>query len=157
MSPTLKVPVSGWSWPVIRRNIVVLPSPLGPITPITPPGGSRKLRSSNSSRSPNALDTFSASITTYLWGRGGVANHANLAAHVNAYDPQVQQAATASGGTLQQFGALINGEITRQAVQISFNNLFYIFGWIIIALIAVVWLARPPFIKRGGGAAAGGH
>jgi DHA2 family multidrug resistance protein len=43
-------------------------------------------------------------------------------------------------------------------VQISFNNLFYIFGWIIIALIAVVWLAKPPFIKSGNSAAAaGGH
>jgi DHA2 family multidrug resistance protein len=43
-------------------------------------------------------------------------------------------------------------------VQISFNNLFYIFGWIIIGLIAVVWLAKPPFIKSGNSAAAaGGH
>jgi DHA2 family multidrug resistance protein len=54
---------------------------------------------------------------------------------------------------------MINGEITRQSVQISFNNLFYIFGWITIGLVAVVWLAKPPFIKSGTPAAAagGGH
>src|SRR6185437_10619351 len=97
--------------------------------------------------------SFSASITTYFWERGGVTNHATLAAHVNAYDPRVRQAAAAGGGTLQRFAAMINGEITRQSVQISFNNLFYIFGW-----VAVVWLAKPPFIKSGTStAAAGGH
>ncbi|HKZ11833.1 MAG TPA: DHA2 family efflux MFS transporter permease subunit [Rhodanobacteraceae bacterium] len=100
--------------------------------------------------------SFSASITTYFWARGGVTNHASLAEHINVYDPQVQQAATANGGTLHRFASMINGEITRQAVQISFDNLFYIFGWIIIALIAVVWLAKPPFIKKSGPAATGG-
>ncbi len=36
----MKVPASGLSWPVIMRNSVVLPAPLGPITPTMPPGGS---------------------------------------------------------------------------------------------------------------------
>jgi DHA2 family multidrug resistance protein len=103
--------------------------------------------------------SFSASITTYFWGRGGVTNHVSLAEHINAYDPQVREAVAANGGTLQHFAAMINGEITRQSVQISFNNLFYIFGWITIGLVAVVWLAKPPFIKSGTPAAAagGGH
>jgi hypothetical protein len=46
------VPESGFSWPVIIRNSVVLPAPLGPMTPTMPPGGSLNVRSSISSRSP---------------------------------------------------------------------------------------------------------
>ena len=38
------------------RNSVVLPAPLGPMTPTMPPGGSLKLRSSISSLSPKPFD-----------------------------------------------------------------------------------------------------
>jgi hypothetical protein len=48
---------------MIMRNRVVLPAPLGPMMPTIPAGGRVKLRSSNSTRSPNALDTFLNSIT----------------------------------------------------------------------------------------------
>ena len=41
--------------PVIMRNSVVLPAPLGPMTPTMPPGGSLKSSPSISSLSPNAL------------------------------------------------------------------------------------------------------
>src|SRR3546814_5534239 len=56
-------PVSGFSCPVISRNKVVLPAPLGPIIPTIPAGGSIKFRFSNSNLSPYALETFSATIT----------------------------------------------------------------------------------------------
>ncbi|MGH8164224.1 MAG: MFS transporter, partial [Pseudomonas sp.] len=101
--------------------------------------------------------SFSASITTYFWERGGVTHHADLAAQINAYNPQARQALASGGGHLQRFAATINGEITRQAVQISFDNLFYILGWIVIGLIAVIWLAKPPFLPKAGPAASGGH
>ena len=45
------------------RKSVVLPAPLGPITPTIPAGGSEKERSSISSLSPKALRRWSASIT----------------------------------------------------------------------------------------------
>jgi hypothetical protein len=45
------VPASGFSCPVIMRNNVVLPAPLGPITPTMPPAAI-ELHVSNSSRSP---------------------------------------------------------------------------------------------------------
>jgi hypothetical protein len=34
----LIVPASGFSWPVIILNSVVLPAPLGPMMPTIPPG-----------------------------------------------------------------------------------------------------------------------
>jgi DHA2 family multidrug resistance protein len=102
--------------------------------------------------------SFSASITTYLWTRGGVLNHANLGEHVNAYAEQVRDAIAATGGHVQQYAAEMNRVITQQAMQISFNQLFDALGFIFLALVAVVWLARPPFVKKAGPAAAGaGH
>lgn len=101
--------------------------------------------------------SFSASITTYLWERGGVTQHAELATHITVYDPQTQQAIAASGGNVQHFAAGINGAITQQAIQISFNNVFYVLGWIFLALVVVVWLAKPPFVPKAGSAASGGH
>ena len=58
--------------------------------------------------------SFSASITTYFWERGGVTQHATLATHISAYNPQTQTALANSGGDVQQFAAGINGEITQQ-------------------------------------------
>src|SRR6185312_9827098 len=58
--------------------------------------------------------SFSASITTYLWTRGGVTQHATLATHISAYNPQTQQALAANGYDVQQFAAGINGVITQQ-------------------------------------------
>lgn len=101
--------------------------------------------------------SFAASITTYLWTRGGVVNHANLVDRVSAYNSEVRNAVAASGGHLQQYAAGINRVITQQATQISFNRLFDGLGFIFIALVAVVWLAKPPFIARRGPAAGGGH
>ena len=49
------LPASGFSWPVIMRNSVVLPAPFGPMTPTMPPGGSLKVRSSISRLSPIAF------------------------------------------------------------------------------------------------------
>ena len=69
MSPTLMEPSSGFSKPWIILNSVVLPAPLGPITPTMPLRGSVKERSSMRTLSPNALLRCSTS-TTMLPRRG---------------------------------------------------------------------------------------
>jgi DHA2 family multidrug resistance protein len=52
---------------------------------------------------------------------------------------------------------MINGMITQQSFQISFNEVFYVLGWIFIVLMGVIWMAKPPFVSKGGPATAGGH
>ena len=101
--------------------------------------------------------SFAISIVTYVWERGGAVNHANLAEHVNVYSTRVREGIAASGGHVRQYGALMNRAISQQASQISFNHLFEVLGFVFFALIAVVWFARPPFIKAAAGATAGGH
>lgn len=101
--------------------------------------------------------SFAISITTYLWERGAVVHHANLAAHINPFSPQLRQIFGATASHLQQYAAAINRVITQQATQISVNHLFIAFGVLLFALIPVVWFARPPFIKQGGPAGGGGH
>ena len=45
-------PLSGCSMPMMRRKRVVLPAPLGPMTPTMPAGGREKVRCSKRSLSP---------------------------------------------------------------------------------------------------------
>ncbi|TAN08979.1 MAG: DHA2 family efflux MFS transporter permease subunit [Rhodanobacteraceae bacterium] len=99
--------------------------------------------------------SFAVSIVTYLWTRGGAVSHANLAEHINAYNPEVRRGVAAMGGALQRYAAEINGVITQQGMQVSFNHIFDGLGFGFFALIAVVWLSKPPFIQRARGG--GGH
>ena len=93
--------------------------------------------------------SFAVSIVTYLWTRGGVVSHANLAEHINPFNDDVRQGVAAMGGSLQHYAAQVNGVITQQGMQISFNHIFDGLGVCFFLLIAVVWLSKPPFINRG--------
>jgi DHA2 family multidrug resistance protein len=101
--------------------------------------------------------SFAVSIVTYLWSRGSVVSHANLAEHINPFNGAVRHSVAVAGGELQRYAEGINRVITQQATQISFNHLFDGIGVGFFILIAVVWLAKPPFVKRGGGPSASGH
>jgi MFS transporter, DHA2 family, multidrug resistance protein len=102
--------------------------------------------------------SFSASLTTLLWERRAVSHHEQLAEHITPFDPTTQAAITQLGhGDTQLGGSVINDMITNQGYQISFNEVFHALGWIFVGLIFVIWLARPPFGAKSGGAASGGH
>jgi DHA2 family multidrug resistance protein len=102
--------------------------------------------------------SFAASLTTFMWARRAVVHHAQLAESINTFSPIAQNAMAQLGHGDLPFGAsVIDGMITQQAYQISFNELFYALGWIFFALISVVWLAKPPFAAKVSAAAAGGH
>ncbi|HET7561084.1 MAG TPA: DHA2 family efflux MFS transporter permease subunit [Rhodanobacteraceae bacterium] len=98
--------------------------------------------------------SFAVSIVTYLWSRGTVSSHATLTEHINPFDSSVRDSVAAMGGHLQAYAVGINRVISQQAAQISFNHLFQGLGIGFFLLIAVVWLAKPPFTPKmkGGGA-----
>ncbi len=100
--------------------------------------------------------SFAASIITFLWTQRASVHHAQLTEFITPYSPMANQAMTSFGPNSQsQSLAWLNGIITQQGFQISFNEIFYGLGWIFFALIAVMWLAKPPFVSQGGPSA--GH
>lgn len=102
--------------------------------------------------------SFAASLTTWGWNQRTVVHHAQLTEHVNAADPAVQQAIDALGQGDPQRGAMVlNQMISQQAAQIGFNEIFHLLGILFLAVIAFVWIAKPPFAAKPGSAASGGH
>jgi DHA2 family multidrug resistance protein len=63
----------------------------------------------------------------------------------------------AQGLSAEKIHALLNRLIDQQAFMLSFNDIFYVSAAIMLALIIVVWLARPINGSRTANAAAGAH
>jgi MFS transporter, DHA2 family, multidrug resistance protein len=105
------------------------------------------------------MGSFGTSITTTWWDRRASLHHAQLAEHITAFDSSSALAdLQARGLSPEQSHGLLNRMIDEQAYMLSFNDMFYVSAWIMLALIAVVWLARP--VKTGAsaaGAASGAH
>lgn len=102
--------------------------------------------------------SFSASITNFMWQHRAIVHHAQLTEHLTPYDPDTRQAvATLGNGNDNVAYRLLERMIDSQSYQLSFNELFHLLGWIFLSLIVVIWIARPPFTAKSGGAAAGGH
>ena len=103
---------------------------------------------------------FGTSIATTLWEDRAVLHHAQLTEAINDGSPaatQYIQGLQSNGLTKDQALAAINRTIDVQAYMLSANDIFYASSLLFIALIGVVWLARP--IKSGAAseAAAGAH
>jgi DHA2 family multidrug resistance protein len=90
--------------------------------------------------------SFGTSIATTFWDRRATLHHAQLAEHVTRFDAQSQQALAllqANGGSAAQSHAAVNRLIDQQAFMLSANDVFYASALLFLALIGVVWLARP--------------
>jgi DHA2 family multidrug resistance protein len=107
--------------------------------------------------------SFGTSITTTVWDRRATLHHAQLVEHLTQNDPAAAQAFSnlhASGLGTNQSYALVNRLVDQQAFMLSANDIFYVSGLLFLALIVLIWFARPE--KAGGGdggaaAAAGAH
>jgi DHA2 family multidrug resistance protein len=105
--------------------------------------------------------SFGTSIVTTLWDRRATLHHAQLVEHVTAANPVSSQALLtlqANGLGSAQSQGLINRIIDQQAFVMSADDIFYASGLLFLALIAVIWLARPAKGARApADAAAGAH
>jgi len=107
--------------------------------------------------------SFGTSITTTVWDRRATLHHAQLVEHLTQTDPVAAQAFAnlhASGMGTDQSYALVNRLVDQQAFMLSADDIFYVSGLLFLALIVLIWFARPE--KAGGGgasaeAAAGAH
>ena len=105
--------------------------------------------------------SFGTSITTTLWDRRATLHHSQLIERMTGSDPaSVQALATLRAGGLdqQQSYGVLNRLVDQQAFMLSADDIFYVSGLLFLALIFVIWLAKPD--KGGAGskeAASGAH
>jgi DHA2 family multidrug resistance protein len=103
--------------------------------------------------------SFGTSIATTFWDHRATLHHAQLVERLTGSDPATAQALAglqASGLTDAQSHAMLNRMVDQQAFMLSANDVFYASALLFLALIAVVWLARPAKAAQAGGAAAAG-
>ena len=105
--------------------------------------------------------SFGTSIVTTLWDRRATLHHSQMIERLTPGDAgtlQTLQHLQAGGLGQAQGQNLINRIVDQQAFMLSANDIFYASALLFLALIAVVWLARPVRGGPGGGeAAAGAH
>jgi DHA2 family multidrug resistance protein len=88
---------------------------------------------------------FAASITTTLWDRREALHQSRLSDLSTAYNPQMQAAMDhlhALGLTDPASYTLLARTLASQAYLLASDDLFWISGWLSLAMIAVVWCAR---------------
>ncbi len=109
----------------------------------------------------NFFRTIAASISTAatvtIWQHRGDYHHAVLAEHINAASPAATSylhGLSALGGPAARGWSIVEALVTRQALTLGVNDVFLICTGLFLAMIPVVWFARPPF---GNVAAGAGH
>ena len=90
--------------------------------------------------------SFGTSIVTTFWDRRATLHHARLIEHLTATDPATAQSlATVQAGGLgpDQGVPLLNRLVDSQAFMLSANDIFYASAVLFLALVGLIWLARP--------------
>jgi len=90
--------------------------------------------------------SFAASVWTTMWENGATRHHAYLTESVTAYaEPTARFEAQARdlGLNAAQIYRTIDGEITRQSLIMSVNDMFWLSGVLFLGLMGLIWLSRP--------------
>jgi DHA2 family multidrug resistance protein len=100
---------------------------------------------------------FATSLTTTFWDRRESLHQTRLVESLTAFSPSFRQGVR----NIMSFGlsdrsadAAVIKLVVNQAYLLSSLDLFYLFGWTVLLLIPICWIARRP---AGGGAVAGGE
>jgi DHA2 family multidrug resistance protein len=103
--------------------------------------------------------SFGTSIATTMWSHRASLHHAQLAEHIDAYNPVAGQSIAglqSQGLSQEQSFALLNRLIDQQTFTMAANDIFFASALIFVALIGLVWLTRPTNAAGAGSAAAAG-
>ena len=118
-------------------------------------GGIAPERMASAAGTQNFLRTmcgsFGTSLAIALWTRRESLHRAQLAEHISIYAPQTSWFSArleATGLAPDQVNAALERILAGQANMLAANDVFWLCGCILIALIPVIWLARPPFGRR---------
>jgi len=90
---------------------------------------------------------FAAAITTTLWDRREALHQSRLADHTSASEPLMQSAVAHlhhfGFSDLEAYASLTRGLMT-QAYLLAADDLFWLSGWLMVVMLAVVWTTRRP-------------
>jgi len=92
--------------------------------------------------------SFGASIATSLWSRRDAIHHAQLAEAVSQWNPSTQSALQTLGErglNEMQSNLVLERLLGAQSSVMGVIDYFWLAGWVLLAMVLVVWLARPPF------------
>lgn len=97
--------------------------------------------------------SFGTSISVTLWNDREALHQSHLVEYVNAFSPFTQQALDQLHSLgihgIKRFGVLYE-TIINQAFMLATNDIFRASAWVFTFLLALVWLAKPTYVKSGG-------
>ena len=99
------------------------------------------------------------SLSQLVWDHRELLHDHRLTSNLSALDPLTREAlARAQASGLSELEALksLSDAITSQAYMLATNDIFWLSGWLFLALIVLVWLARSPAATRTRGRAEAG-
>lgn len=88
------------------------------------------------------------SVVTTMWERREGLHHTRLTEHITPYSTETHLAVenlAQTGMSSQQSLESITRAITQQGFIMGSNEIFWVSSLLFIAMIAVIWLAKPPF------------
>ena len=100
---------------------------------------------------------FATSLTTTFWDRREALHQSRLVESLSAFSPTLREGVRnfmSFGLSHRSADAAVLKGVVGQAYLLSTLDLFYLFGWTILLLIPICWIAHRP---AGGGAVAGGE
>ena len=97
--------------------------------------------------------SISTAITVTVWQHRGDYHHAVLAEHLNGASHAANAYVQGLGGDARAW-QVVEALVTRQSLTLAVNDVFLGCAIMFVAMIPLVWLARPPF---GNVAAGPGH
>jgi DHA2 family multidrug resistance protein len=115
-------------------------------------GGIAPERMASATGTQNFLRTmcgsFGTSLAIALWTRRESVHRAQLSEHISIYAPQTAEFAgrlSAAGMPPDQVNTVLERLLAGQANMLATNDIFWLCGCLMLALIPVIWFARPPF------------
>jgi len=98
--------------------------------------------------------SMSTAITVTLWQHRGELHHATLTENIDQAHPAatgfLQQVSHLGGLSHTQALGVLNQLLTREALTLAVNDVFLGCAALFLALIPILWFARPPFGSAGG-------
>jgi DHA2 family multidrug resistance protein len=96
----------------------------------------------------NVGASVGTAVTTTLWQDNAIRQHENLMSNIqtgNLAYQQLMETTAKLGMTEMQRYALVDNLVTSQAYMLSTNQLMLLAGLILVALMPLIWLSKPPF------------